>query len=175
MIDWSKVYKLKASEFPEDPDLHADPSLIYALGGLRSSLKDELLLPSPARGALARFDGSKTSQHYAVGRFSTACDIFCTGVPNDAYKLILANPFFKGIGIYLDTKGPDGLPWIMFHVDIRRESLPGNKPLVWIVKKEINPVTHKKADSYYYPHKDHNLWDLLNASTFFKNKQYGIS
>jgi hypothetical protein len=165
MIDWNKVYKLSAIEFSENPDLYADPDLIYALGRLRKNMKQRIF-PSPVSGALARFRGSVTSQHYAVGRKSTGSDIFCEGDPATNLRVILASKEFKGVGIYLDTNGPDGLPWVMFHVDKRAIK----KPLIWVTRKKWDEKKKKKIDHYYYPSTEGELNELLNEPIFFKTK-----
>ena len=128
MIDWDNVYKLDRDEFSEDPDKYAEPKLIYSLGKLRRLLGVSVY-PSPVHGALARVSGSKTTQHYAVDRLSTACDVFIKGIPFEIFTKIMHSKLFTGIGIYLDTNGVDGLPWIMFHLDIRER----NFPFIWIV------------------------------------------
>jgi len=173
MIDWTKVSGFVASEFPEDPNKYAEPALLYALSDLKVLL-NERIFPSPASGALARLGGSTTSQHYAVNRKSTACDIFCESIPKKAYETILKVELFKGVGIYLDTKGPDGHPWVMFHVDIRKIGREG-KPLIWVCRKELNPKTNTKKDVYHYPTTNEKLQDLLNVPNFLKNKLLGIA
>jgi len=110
------------NEFPESPEL-ADPKLLLALDYLRDDLGVPII-PSPVPGALARFDGSKTSQHYAVDRLSTGCDVFIRCSPFKAYSIILQSGCFTGVGIYFDTQYA-GKPHVMFHLDIRDE------PLMW--------------------------------------------
>lgn len=109
-------------EFPEDP-LFADPKLLIALDYLRDFIGYPIM-PSPVSGALARFNGSKTSRHYAQGRLSTACDIFINADSFESYSKILQSGLFKGIGCYFDTKY-GGKPHTMFHLDLRP------KPLIW--------------------------------------------
>jgi len=171
VIRWESLYRLTRSEFSENPDIFAEPALMYGLSDLRSSTQKRIF-PSSASGALARHDGRQTSQHF-VGpketpiRKSTACDIFCEGSPIFTFTSILSLHTFKGIGIYLDTKGPDGLPWVMFHVDIRPNGFNDNSPLIWIVEK-ING-----KDFYRYPQADHKYWDLFNDARFTSNKKFG--
>lgn len=169
MIDWGSVYKLSAGEFADDPDNYAEPELIYSLGKLRKLLGTRMY-PSPVKGSLARLDGSPTSQHYAVGRLSTACDVFIEGVPFEIFPKIMHSRLFTGIGIYLETRGADGKPWVMFHLDIRKRDYP----FIWIVVKTYDTKTHKRMGKYCYPSYDSNHWRLLNDDRFFKNKQYGI-
>jgi len=177
MINWDDVYNLSPHEFSEDPDKYADPQLIYNLGVIRKFTQRKIR-PSPVEGALARFNGSEKSQHY-VGpkdspiRKSTASDIFCEGIPIATYTSILASGLFNGIGIYLDTIGPDGTPWVMFHVDIRKEGFNRNSPLIWIAKKVQNVRTHKRVTKYRYPQADNKYWSLLNDRKMFRDKKFG--
>jgi len=106
----------KESEFSEDINAHMDPRLFAALDGFRSDYGSPIY-PSKAKGALARFDGSKTSQHYAVGRKSTAVDFFTAGNPFLCFCYSLA--WFKSVGVYFNTKGNDGKPGVMIHGDVR--------------------------------------------------------
>jgi hypothetical protein len=99
-----------------------------------------------------------------VVRKSTAIDVFPEGTPVLFYSHLLRHKQINGIGIYLDTNGVDGKPWVMFHFDIRPVGLP-NMPLVWIVKK----ISGKQK--YFYPHKDKSLWNLLNDEKFFAYRQ----
>jgi len=162
-INWNYVYKLSADEFSEDPDKLAEPRLIYSLGDLRRLLGAKMR-PSPVPGGLARNYGSKKSQHYVVDRFSTASDQFIEGVPFDIYSKILYSNLFTGIGIYLDTTGPDGKPWIMFHLDIRKR----NFPFIWIVQK-IDGV-----NKYRYPQAQPEYWSLFNDGRIYRSKQFGF-
>lgn len=115
-VDWSRAASFSAAEFPEPPDEHAQPALIYRLQTLRDQLGAPLY-PSPARGALARFDGPTTSRHYAVGRRCDAVDVFpATGFLARAWLHAVA--LFGGVGLYVDTQFR-GQPWPMLHVDLR--------------------------------------------------------
>lgn len=168
MINWDYVHNLSPGEFSEDPNEFADPALMYSLGNFRK-LSGCRMFPSPVSGALARFYGSSKSQHYAVDRKSTASDMFIEGVPFDILSKLLHSNLFIGIGIYLDTKGPDGLPWVMFHLDIR----PIPTPVIWITTKVCNEAGIF-SDEYTYPKKDNTHWRLLNDERFFKNKLHGF-
>lgn len=169
MINWDYVYKLAPHEFSEDPDKYAEPELMYSLGNLRKLLGTKMR-PSPVPGALARLHGKETSQHYAIGRKSTASDEFIEGIPFEIYSKILYSNLFTGIGIYLDTNGVDGMPWIMFHLDIRKRDYP----FIWIVKKMYNTKKQIIGDKYYYPEYDPKYWSLLNDKKFFQYKQFGV-
>ena len=172
MINWEEIYKLESNEFSEDPDKYADHELIYALSDIRQFTQRKLR-PSKASGALARFEGSITSQHYvgSMGypeRKSTASDIFCEGIPFSTYSSIIASRLFKGVGVYLDTYGPDGLPWVMFHVDIRPRGFNQNSPLIWIVEKS------EGKNVYKYPQAEPQYWSLLNDKALFRGKKFGV-
>jgi len=178
MINWDKVYKLSANEFSEDPDKFADPQLIYSLGNLRKQLKNKMR-PSPVKGTLARHTGSEDSQHF-VGpeinpiRKSKASDVFCEGYPFQTLSIVLSTGHFNGVGVYLDTKGPDGLPWVMFHLDIRPNGFATNLPLIWIVEKVYDAEKDKKVYKYRYPQFDPQYWKLFNDKKLFKSKQFGV-
>lgn len=180
MIDWDKVYKLSASEFSEDPNKYAEPELLYSLGSLRKRAGVKMF-PSPVSGALARFTGSKTSQHFVnrkelPTKRSTGSDIFMEGIPFVNYQTILRSYKFNGIGIYLDTIGGDSLPWIMFHVDIRPYgSNPYNRiePLIWIAEKIFDTAKNKWVTKYRYPQFDSKYWRLLNVGRFYTTKKFG--
>jgi len=119
MINWREVKNFKPSEFSEDPDIYAADALIYDLDRFRNMLGVSIM-PSPVKGALAREDGSRTSQHY-VGldhfRRSTAIDVF---IKEDPKKVFISALQFgwKGIGVYFDTKYSNK-KWTMFHLDTR--------------------------------------------------------
>lgn len=163
-IDWLFTKNFSKNEFSEDPNKFADPVLIHSLQELRNELGSSIY-PSPVKGALARNYGSKKSQHY-VGdylkpvRKSTAIDIFPEGRPIDCLVACLSNENINGIGVYLGTTGVDGLPWIMFHIDIR--PIDGKIPLIWIADKN---------NRYYYPQSDPSKWKLLQDERMIQLKR----
>jgi hypothetical protein len=165
-VDFSKVLHFSPSEFPEDPVAHSLSSLIYTLDDIRKEWRQRIF-PSPVKGALARFKGSGTSQHYAIGRKSTAVDIFPEGIPIVFLLTLQRFPQIKGIGIYRDTFGPDGQYWTMFHIDVREKGFNDTAPLIWISLKDYSGMR-----KYYYPQKDTSKWALLNYSLFFKPKVF---
>ena len=114
--------------------------MIYTLDQFRSLL-GERIFPSTAPGAFVRFSGSETSQHYVGSednpiRKTTAIDFFAEGIPVEIFSGLLNQFFVKGIGIYLDTTGVDGKPWVMFHMDIREKGFK-SFPLVWFCRKVV--------------------------------------
>ena len=77
--------------------------------------------PSRHPDGWARFKGSKTSRHYAVGRLSDAADFFPAGNVFSAW--LLAQEFFSGVGIYFDTRRNALQPGPMLHGDMRTDQL----------------------------------------------------
>ena len=157
----------KEEEFPDDISLAA-PEIFEALIELRSKMNTPIY-PSPVKGALARFEGSQTSQHYAVNRLSTGIDIFPEGMPIDILLKILSIKKIKGIGIYLDTTGNDGKPWVMFHIDIREKGFSDTEPLFWFCIK----VNGK--NKYLYPQRNRGYWSYFQDDRMHGNKKYGRS
>ncbi len=168
MINWKNIKRFSIAEFPEDPDKFAEPQLIYKLNTFALQL-GKAIYPSPVKGALARLSGSKTSQHYAINRKSTAVDIFCEGVPFFVLSELLVSKLFRGIGIYLDTDGVDGLPWVMFHVDLRPKK---GSPLIWIARKEYDAIKEKIVTKYYYPQNDSDHWKLLQNDHMYVDRHH---
>ena len=96
---------------------YASPLLLEKLDLFRDYIR-KVINPSKAKGALARFEGSATSQHYAVGRLSTAVDVFVDAPP--AWVFYKALEFgWNGVGVYFDTHNNEGKKQIMFHFDTR--------------------------------------------------------
>jgi hypothetical protein len=116
-LDWSKYPDFSPEEFPEDPNAYASEYLLATLQSARSALKVPIY-PSPAPGALARFDRT-TSMHFCDPdkyEYSKAVDFFVAGNPVDAfYKLVMSRTFYR-IGVYFDTRYR-GQNWVMFHGD----------------------------------------------------------
>jgi len=171
-VDWTKVRKLSPNEFSENPR-HAKPLLIYSLDEARLVM-NKPMYPSKVPGALARFTGRSTTQHYATDRLSTACDVFCEGYPIFNFLTILSTTLFNGIGIYLDTNGNDGLPWIMFHLDIRKRGFDDDSPLIWIVEKVYDIEQDKFINKYSYPQRESKYWKLLQDGRLYENKKFRI-
>jgi hypothetical protein len=161
-INWNEIKHFSPSEFPEDPDKYAEPELIHTLDEIRAA-HNKPIYPSPVSGALARFGGSETSQHYAIGRKSTGVDIFPECVPIQFMLLLMKFENIKGIGVYRDTRGINGTPWAMFHIDIREKGFNDLEPLVWIAIKDFNNQT-----KYLYPQVNNNHWELFNNKVFTK-------
>jgi hypothetical protein len=166
MINWKQIKNFSPIEFSEDPDKHADPDTIFCLQKIRET-HGEPIYPSPAKGALARFDiSAEKSQHYAVNRKSTAIDIFPEGYPIKFLTLLFSVPGINGIGLYRDTFGPDGTKWPMFHIDTRPTGLNMFEPVFWIAIKDMNGKT-----KYNYPFKDPSVLRLLTENIFYIEKK----
>jgi hypothetical protein len=136
----------KPSEFSE-PIKHASPELLDKLDQLRDFI-NRPIYPSPLPGALARFDdGQKTSQHYAVGRKSTATDVFIDCEPFEALIKICRSNLFPRIGIYFDTFFRHR-KWVMFHFDLFE------KDLMWF--RNDGGYTYSTHHRFY-----HNLFKFL--------------
>ncbi len=168
MINWDNVDHFELDEFSEDPEL-AESELIYTLDYARR-LHGKKVRLSPVKGAFIRFGGSSGSQHfvgenkYNIERKSTAIDIFPEGTPIEFYSILLRVREIRGIGIYLDTNGVDGQPWIMFHIDIRECGFKVDVPLIWITIK-----THGK-NTYLYPQLKSEYWSLLQDDRLYENR-----
>lgn len=172
MIDWNRVPHFKASDFSEDPNKYLTPEVLYNVERVRIAF-NKAIYPSPVTGALARLGGSNKSQHY-VGvdsdgliRKSTAVDLFPTGLPINFFICVMSFSVFKGIGIYLDTTGIDGKPWIMFHVDTRKIGYNNHTSLIWIAEKVVDPTTKKITTQYRYPQIQPEYWKLLQDDRLY--------
>lgn len=164
---WKHLKYFNSSEFPNKGE-YTNVRLLSNLNQARELIKQRIY-PSMVEGALARFGGSKTSQHYVgedlnnIIRKTTAIDVFAEGTPIENFQLIYGSGLFKGIGIYLDTNGPDGEPWVMFHLDIRDKGF-GEVPLIWFAVKE------QGVTKYRYPQWDNKQWVLFQRSELCKSK-----
>lgn len=168
-IYWNDISFFTPEEFTHDPSIYADPQLIYTLDKLRLRL-GEKIYPSPVDGAFVRFDGSETSQHYvgpeeAIIRKTTAIDFFPEGIPVHTYTCLVSQFFVRGIGIYLDTVGIDGNPWVMFHMDIREKGYKGS-PLIWFCEKK------EGKNKYYYPQVNEADWKFLQDGRLYIRKEF---
>jgi hypothetical protein len=158
-IDWTKVMFFKEEEFDCDLSL-LNPEILYTVDGMRKRLGAGIS-PSKAEGAIVRFGGSETSQHYVgevggkIVRRSSAMDLFPNCKPIEFLVLSLCTPGINGIGVYFDTKNNMGVKQVMFHVDIRQIGYNDIVPLIWIVKKESG------KDKYFYPQVEKEYWSLL--------------
>jgi len=146
-MNWLKIQNItrfKASEFPEDPERFADIFFLRELNAFAVDLGSRVF-PSPVPGAFARFDGSVTSRHYAVGRKTDACDVFCNCSISKAWTMAVKH--FPGVGVYFDTHYRGG-PWPMLHVDTRPEAL------LWYRE---DGTYHYQGEPGFYDH----LFELL--------------
>jgi hypothetical protein len=146
-----RLRNFKATEFPE-PLEYADPVLLTNLDDFRDFARFPVY-PSPVPGGLARFDlGHDDSQHYAVGRLSTAVDFFCYADPFEAWAKLIKCKLFNRVGIYFDTFYKHR-KWIMFHADTK------DHPLMWY-----------RVDKKYYYSTDPNFYNGL-FKNFFLNRE----
>lgn len=130
----------KPEEFPDDIAL-AEPELFDRLDRLREYLNYPIY-PSPVSGALARTDlGARSSQHYAVGRKSTAIDFFTDAEPFEAFVKICKSGLFPRVGIYFDTFFRHK-KWVMFHVDLKDQNL------MWF--RNDKQYTYSTANRFYF-------------------------
>jgi len=118
-LDFSKDYP----NFPEfrrfGIDLqHMSSNLILEIQQLRT-MSGIPMTPSPVIAGWYRFNGSRASRHSAFDRMSDAGDLFpARGRAIDCWLHAQACRF-NGYGLYGDTRGPDGKPQVMLHLDKR--------------------------------------------------------
>ena len=138
----------KPNEFSEDIK-YAAPSLLFSLNFLRGFIQAPIF-PSPAPGALARFNGSSKSQHY-VGdedhpiRLSTAIDVFIDLPPFEAFVKIIKSKAFNRIGVYTDVSF-HGKHHVMFHIDLKPRELMWYRDIdyVYSTHKDFYPNLYKR-------------------------------
>ena len=138
---------LSQEDYPSFPEFRSyqipltlvSAELILVLQQLRTD-SGIPIIPSPVHAGWARIDGSPDSRHYAVGRLSDAGDIFpARGRAFDCWLLAQEISRIGALGLYGDTRGPDGRPWTMMHIDLRPRPR-----LFWI----------REDGKYYYLHRD---------------------
>ena len=106
------------------------------------------IFPGGYQDNWGRTGGSKTSEHYAVGRLSTAGDIFPARGKVLRLWIILQNiEWVGGLGLYLDVNGPDGQPWIMLHYDLRESK---NERTFWIRDAYKYTLLHLNPDKFWH-------------------------
>ncbi len=116
------------------------------------------LTPSPVSGAWGRLEGSATSRHWAVGRLSDAGDIFpAKGRTLDCWLAAQGMGDIGGIGLYVDTRGPDGTPWPMMHIDLR----PGR--LLWTSERRDAQRVY-----YYHTYPDGHTYQAAQGPDFWR-------
>jgi hypothetical protein len=145
MINWQESKYFKKEEFNIAEVLYMDP-LALKKYNLARAITNVSWYPSKTSGALARFDGSKTSRHYAVGRLSDAMDFFPARNADLRWFLyqLIGCGLFGGIGVYFDKTGYSFSSDIMFHVDCRRPAM--GFPLVWFRDdKKYNYVINNQS------------------------------
>lgn len=130
------VLHFAPGEFPGQALRYTTAELILGLDELRDLLGSPIL-PSPLEAGWYRQSGSTGSRHYASGRLSDAGDVFPDCNIVHALLTAMRQRVWGGIGVYLDTTGPNGNPWPMLHLDLR----PGEQVL-WM---------RLSGDRYIYP------------------------
>lgn len=118
VLDFAEIDHFSRGEFPDGVLERVEDELILSLNEYRSRLGYPLV-PSPLVAGWYREDGSVTSRHYAVDRLSDAGDLFPQCDIRRAFLVAMGCEWFGGIGVYLDTNGPDGEPQPMIHLDLR--------------------------------------------------------
>lgn len=144
-LNWKTIDNFSKDEFPEGVLANLDAEFIRTLSKFRDNLGSELY-PSPLPDGWVRTKGSKGSQHYAVGRLSTAGDVFLSESQDPRTAFTRACQYFKGVGIYYDTIY-EGKPRIMLHIDTR------DTATTWCRHKGnyIYPNKSKaEADTFYF-------------------------
>ena len=142
-IDWSDIENFSASEFSHVDLNHLSCEVIYELQYFRDVLGHKVF-PSPVPKAWCRYDGSKTSQHYAVDRLGTAGGVFPDCYIGEALLAALRTNF-GGIGIYLDTFY-NGEPKPLIHLDLR----PISQQAIWFAET----INGERVYTTFYPHKN---------------------
>ena len=121
-INGIEMPNFKFTEFSEDPDEHAHPYLLEAIQRYRTLL-GKPFHPSPAPGALARFELDDIySEHYALGQMSKALDVFPDCDIFKAFMIAIRSGLFNGAGVYFDTHYK-GAYKPMLHLDLRFDKL----------------------------------------------------
>lgn len=143
LIFWEFITNFTEDEFSHVNLEDLSEDWVIELQNYRDILGCQIFL-SPDPEAFCRYDGSKTSRHYAVGRLSNAGDVFPNCHIAEAFLSALRTRF-GGIGVYLDTHFK-GQKMPMLHLDMR---LVDNQA-VWI-RETIND---KQVYTTFYPHKD---------------------
>ncbi len=114
----------QAKDYPNFPELSAidlsltDARTILTLQAIRTQ-GGFPIFPGLLQANWGRTRGSETSEHFAVGRLSTAGDVFPQrGHVMRFWTLCQGQELAGGIGLYLDTRR-NGQPWLMVHFDLR--------------------------------------------------------
>jgi len=125
-------------EFSE-PLIDVNPRLLAMLDDFRDDV-GRAIIPSRAPGALCRYDAEEMgSPHYAVGRQSTAADVFIPN-SNPGWIFLRALLFgFSGVGVYFDTHDHHGNPETMYHLDIRS-----------LVDGKVGTCWYREHKKYHY-------------------------
>lgn len=164
-LDWGKVKYFQPKEFPLGELDFLNRYVIEELDKVREALGTPLI-PSPAPGAVVRFDavdelGWPTSWHASCEKrkLGQAIDVFVPQAENLHLAEVIAKIFgatrFRGVGFYFDAH-LGGKPTFMMHLDLR------HVPLFFFCPKDI-------SRRYVYPHleKDFLSWLEKEWEDFF--------
>lgn len=124
LVGWPVAFH--PDEWPEGTLDRMDATVMTkAIWPLRA-LANIPMWPSKLVAGHVRTSGSTKSQHYAVGRLSTATDMHVSSLANMLKVMEAAETIsdIGGIGIYFDTNTP------MLHLDVR------SKRLTWLRTKD---------------------------------------
>ena len=108
-------------EFPQGETEFASFRLLTALQEFRDIL-GEAISPSKVKGALARFDGSETSDHFTDAmKASTGIDVFCDCGIFRAWTIAVSCRLWDSVGVYFDTRDNNGDRHPMLHLGLRKK------------------------------------------------------
>ena len=147
------IYLATHEEIPSYVARYMDRLILSRIQAYRNMLKSPFSI-SMANGALIRFGGRKTSEHY-VGvsskgpliKLSRAIDGFPDCNIFKAWTTALSSGMFSGVGVYFDTKNNHGKPQPMLHLDLRPA------PLIW----------YRDKGEYFYPYRGRDFFKNLNT------------
>ena len=109
-------------EFPEGELAHTSFHLLARLQMFREKL-GVAVHPSKVKGALARYDGPRTSDHFVkVGEIaSTGIDVFCDCSIFKAWTVAISCGLWDSVGVYFDTRDNNGVDHPMLHLGLRKK------------------------------------------------------
>ena len=112
------IRNFSVNEFPRDALKRTEAKVLETLQMLRSKW-DNYIFPSMHPLGWARTDKKYSySEHYAIGRLSTAGDFFPAGNVFQFWLMCQSFPEIGEIGIYFDTNRTKTQPGPMIHISI---------------------------------------------------------